>query len=53
MRRERKLSEEIKRKISESMKGRKRTEAEKKRISDGMKRYWQKIPYENKNEIQI
>ena len=53
MRRERKLSEEIKRKISESMKGRKRTEEEKKRISEGMKRYWEKIPYENKNEIQI
>lgn len=32
------------------MKGRKRTENEKKRISDGMKRYWENIPYENKSE---
>ena len=32
------------------MKGRKRTEDEKKKISDGMKRYWESIPYENKGE---
>lgn len=49
MRKERKLSEEAKRKISESMKGKKRTEDEKKKISDGMKRYWKSIPYENKS----
>ena len=28
-----------------------RTEDEKKKISDGMKRYWESIPYENKSEI--
>ena len=31
------------------MKGKKRTEDEKKKISDGMKRYWKSIPYENKS----
>ena len=51
MRRERELSDETKRKISESMKGRKRTDEERKKISDGMKRYWESIPYENKSEI--
>ena len=30
------------------MRGRKRTEDEKRKISDGMKRYWNNIPYENK-----
>ena len=30
------------------MKGRKRTDEERKKISDGMKRYWDNIPYENK-----
>ena len=33
------------------MKGRKRTDEERKKISDGMKRYWESIPYENKSEI--
>lgn len=32
------------------MKGRKRTEDEKRKISDGMKRYWENIPYENKSK---
>lgn len=32
------------------MKGRKRTDEERKKISDGMKRYWDNIPYENKSE---
>lgn len=40
------MGEETKRKISESMKGRKRTEEERKKISDGMKKYWENIPYE-------
>lgn len=31
------------------MKGKKRTEDEKKKISNGMKRYWESIPYENKS----
>ena len=31
------------------MTGKKRTEDEKKKISDGMKRYWESIPYENKS----
>ena len=50
MRIERKRSEETKRKISASKKGKKRTEEEKKKISEGMKRYWRNIPYENKEK---
>ena len=30
------------------MKGRKRSDEGRKKISDGMKRYWDNIPYENK-----
>ena len=33
------------------MKGRKRSDEERKKISDGMKRYWESIPFENKGEI--
>lgn len=50
MRKQRKLSEETKRKISETMKGRKRTVEERKKISDGMKKYWNTIPFENKSD---
>lgn len=46
MRITRKVSEETKRKISNSMKGRKRTDEERQRISEGMKRYWETIPVE-------
>lgn len=42
----RKLSEETKRKISESMKGRKRTDIERQKISEGMRKYWETIPVE-------
>ena len=42
----RKVSEETKRKISNSMKGRKRTDKERQKISEGMKRYWETIPTE-------
>ena len=50
MRIERKRSEDTKRKIWESKTGKKRTEEEKKKISEGMKRYWRNIPYENKEK---
>ena len=33
------------------MKGRKRSDEERKKISDGMKRYWDAIPFENKSGI--
>lgn len=53
MRKQRKLSEETKRKISETMIGRKRTEEERKKISNGMKKYWESIPYEITNNSFI
>lgn len=49
MRKERKLKQEIRKKISESMKGRKQTATTKAKISEAMKRYWERIPYENNN----
>lgn len=48
MRTERKLSEEHKRKISESMKGKCKSEITKNKISESMKKYWEEIPYEKK-----
>lgn len=46
MRKQRKLSEEVKKKISESMKGKKHSEKTKNKISEKMKEYWKTIPYE-------
>ena len=42
----RKLSEETKSKISKSLKGKKKNDEHRKRISEGMKEYWKKIPLE-------
>lgn len=42
----RKLSEETKKKISESMKGKKKSEETKRRMSESMKKYWETIPNE-------
>lgn len=42
----RKMSEETKKKISESMKGKKKTDEHKVAISNGLKKYWETIPYE-------
>ena len=38
------MSEEAKRKISQKMKGIKKTEETKNKISESMKRYWETIP---------
>ena len=46
MRKQRKLSEEVKKKISESMKGKKKSTEHKEAISKSMKKYWETIPYE-------
>lgn len=40
----RELQQETKDKISRSMTGIKKSENHRKRISDGMKKYWEKIP---------
>lgn len=40
----RKLSEETKRKISESMKGKKKSEETRKKMSESMRKYWESIP---------
>ena len=49
MRKERKMKLETRKKISESMRGRKQTASTKAKISESMKRYWDGIPYENNN----
>ena len=38
------MSEETKRKISQKMKGTKKTEETKNKISESMKRYWETVP---------
>lgn len=40
----RNLSEETKKKISESMKGRKKSEETKRKMSESMKKYWESVP---------
>lgn len=47
MRIERKMKSETRKKISESMKGRKQTASTKEKISLALKKYWEGIPYEN------
>lgn len=42
----RKLSEETKLKISNSMKGKKKTEEHRQHIKEGMIDYWKTVPYE-------
>lgn len=42
----RKMSEETKKKISESMKGKNKTDEHKVAISNALKKYWETIPYE-------
>lgn len=46
-RKQRKLSDETKKKISSSLKGKKMTDEHKIKISESMKKYWESIPYEN------
>ena len=47
MRKERKMQQETRKKISESMSGRKQTASTKAKISLALKKYWEGIPYEN------
>lgn len=49
MRIERKMKQETRRKISESMRGRKQTASTREKISLALKKYWEGIPYENNN----
>lgn len=50
MRTQRKLSFDIRERISNSMKGKKKSKETKDKISKSMKKYWENIPYENKEE---
>ena len=52
MRIERKMKQETRRKISESMKGRKQTASTKAKISLALKKYWERIPYEENNNLE-
>lgn len=51
MRKERKLKQETRKKISESMRGRKQTASTREKISQSMKEYWARIPYEENNNL--
>ena len=42
----RKMNEETKKKISQAMKGKKKSDEHKKSISESMKKYWETIPVE-------
>jgi len=42
----RKMNEETKKKISEALKGKKKSDEHRKLISEGLKKYWETIPYE-------
>lgn len=39
-------------KISAAMKGKKRSEATRKKISDGMRKYWGSLPVEAENNLE-
>ena len=39
-------------KISESMKGKKHSEATRRKISDGMRKYWESLPVETENNSE-
>lgn len=51
MRKERKLKQETRKKISEAMRGRKQTVSTRLKISEAMKKYWEGIPYEENNNL--
>lgn len=44
---QRKLSAEVREKISQGLKGRKHSDETKRKMSESMKKYWSTIPYEN------
>jgi len=46
-RKQRKLSEETRKKISNALKGKTKSEEHKNNIGKSMKKYWETIPYEN------
>lgn len=50
IRKQRKLSEETRKKISISMQGKKKTQEQRNKISESMKKYWSTIPYENNED---
>lgn len=52
MRKERKLKQETRKKISEAMRGRKQTASTRLKISETMKKYWEGIPYEENNNLE-
>ena len=52
MRKERKLKQETRKKISEAMRGRKQTVSTRLKISEAMKKYWERIPYEENNNVE-
>ena len=51
MRQYRERSAETKRKISESLRNKSKSEEHKEAISKGLKKYWETIPYKN-NEVK-
>ena len=53
MRKERKLKQETRKKISEAMRGRKQTVSTRLKISEAMKKYWERIPYEENNNLEF
>lgn len=52
MRKERKLKQETRKKVSEAMRGRKQTVSTRLKISEAMKKYWERIPYEENNNLE-
>ena len=48
----RKMPIEQRMKISEAMKGKKRSEATRRKISDGMRKYWESLPVEAENNLE-
>lgn len=51
-RKSRKMPIEQRMKISAAMKGKKRSEVTKKKISDGMRKYWESLPVETENNLE-
>lgn len=51
-RKSRKMPIEQRMKISAAMKGKKRSEVTKKKISDGMRKYWESLPVEAENNLE-
>lgn len=49
MRIERKLTDETKKKISEALRGRKKSQTHREALSKALKNYWDSIPFENNN----